>query len=340
MGDDAPPSTTLPASVNSAPPPPPPPPARSDSMPSIEALSLQAPPASSTLRPGQHPAMSQRSVTTANMTTSSTPLGNVNAARGPQRPTPQATISSRGGAINPDIAAKMRAFTLARQGAPRLSTGLSGPQGPMSSSVQSPGNVTPGGSIPAGAPGGLGVGGVPATFTRPQPSHVASAPSIPGRQPGKPLSLAEKRGLKMPGGLPGQAPPVGTVGGQPPAGRQKPKMTLSAMTAGSVQGTNGTGPDASSAGPAAEKKAASAMDKYAEFIDTETGSLKFKGKAVIHGKGIDFSSGSSFSISLDEVDTLDELGKGNYGTVYKVRHSRPQMRRPGQGLAGNKALPS
>ncbi|KAK4937655.1 MAP kinase kinase Wis1 [Elasticomyces elasticus] len=82
------------------------------------------------------------------------------------------------------------------------------------------------------------------------------------------------------------------------------------------------------------------MDKYAEFIDTETGSLKFKGKAVIHGKGIDFSSGSSFSISLDEVDTLDKLGKGNYGTVYKVRHSRPQMRRPGQGLAGNKALPS
>jgi len=37
------------------------------------------------------------------------------------------------------------------------------------------------------------------------------------------------------------------------------------------------------------------------------------------------------------VDTLDELGKGNYGTVYKVRHSRPKMRRPGQGLAGNKS---
>jgi len=79
------------------------------------------------------------------------------------------------------------------------------------------------------------------------------------------------------------------------------------------------------------------MDKYAEFIDTATGALRFKGKAVVHGSGIDFTSGRSFSISLDEVDTLDELGKGNYGTVYKVRHSRPKFRRTGQGLAGNKA---
>lgn len=85
-------------------------------------------------------------------------------------------------------------------------------------------------------------------------------------------------------------------------------------------------------------KMESAMDRYAEFIDKETGSLKFKGKAVLSSKGVEFASGQSFNISLDEVDTLDELGKGNYGTVYKVRHSRPQMRRPGQGLAGNKAL--
>ena len=84
----------------------------------------------------------------------------------------------------------------------------------------------------------------------------------------------------------------------------------------------------------------SMFSKYSEYVDTATGSLKFKGKATIHGSGIDFSSGSSFSISLDEVDTIDELGKGNYGTVYQVRHSRPKIRRPGLGLAGNKAPPS
>ena len=82
------------------------------------------------------------------------------------------------------------------------------------------------------------------------------------------------------------------------------------------------------------------FSKYSEYVDTKAGTLKFKNKAVIHGKGIDFSGGSSFSISLDEVDTMDELGKGNYGTVYKVRHSRPSMRRPGQGLQGNRPHPS
>lgn len=87
-------------------------------------------------------------------------------------------------------------------------------------------------------------------------------------------------------------------------------------------------------------KTGTAFDKYAEFVDTKKGVLNFKGKATVHGSGIDFSSGSSFSISLDEVDTLDEMGKGNYGTVYKVKHARPRMRRPGQGLAGNKAPPS
>jgi mitogen-activated protein kinase kinase len=87
------------------------------------------------------------------------------------------------------------------------------------------------------------------------------------------------------------------------------------------------------------KKQESMMDKYAEFLDKETGSLRFKGKAVLNSEGVQFASGKTFTISLDEVDTLDELGKGNYGTVYKVRHSRPRMRKPGQGLAGNKAPP-
>lgn len=80
------------------------------------------------------------------------------------------------------------------------------------------------------------------------------------------------------------------------------------------------------------------MEKYAQFIDTKNGALTFAGKATVTGEGINFAGGKEFRISLDEVDTLDELGKGNYGTVYKVRHSRPKFRRQGQGLAGNKVL--
>ena len=109
-------------------------------------------------------------------------------------------------------------------------------------------------------------------------------------------------------------------------------MTLSQIGTGGAQAqTNGEQTNGEA------RKEQSQMDKYADYIDTKTGALKFKGQAVVHGQGIDFSSGRSFSISLDEVDTLDELGKGNYGTVYKVRHSRPKFRRTGQGLAGNKA---
>ena len=114
-------------------------------------------------------------------------------------------------------------------------------------------------------------------------------------------------------------------------------MKLSDATGPSPQ-ANG---EANKQGSEGQSKQPETMfNKYSEFVDTATGTLNFKGKATIHGSGIDFSSGSSFSISLDEVDTVDELGKGNYGTVYQVRHSRPKVRRRGLGLAGNKAPPS
>ncbi|KAJ8120969.1 hypothetical protein O1611_g10224 [Lasiodiplodia mahajangana] len=83
----------------------------------------------------------------------------------------------------------------------------------------------------------------------------------------------------------------------------------------------------------------SQLKQFQEYIDTERGYLTFKGKAIITNKGVDFSDGSVFRISLDEVEKLDELGKGNYGTVYKVRHTKPRFPRFGPGLAGSK-MPS
>ncbi|KAG9670251.1 kinase-like protein, partial [Aureobasidium melanogenum] len=241
-----------------------------------------------------------------NMTQSSTPLGNVNAAR---RPAPTVSTLGRGGAVNPDIIARMKAFHMNRQGAPAAARnppttpGATTP-GPSPTGPQMPGGLPANFRMPPGVPG-----------SRPNPPSFASSPNVgAGRGP----SLAEKRGLKMPGGLPGAPPAAG--------GRQKPKMTLSGMGGGAN-------------GDSAPPKQESQLDRYAEYIDKETGSLKFKGKAILNSKGVQFSSGQSFQISLDEVDTLDELGKGNYGTVYKVRHSRPQMRKVGQGLAGNKAAP-
>ncbi|CAI5758241.1 unnamed protein product [Candida verbasci] len=59
---------------------------------------------------------------------------------------------------------------------------------------------------------------------------------------------------------------------------------------------------------------------YSKYIDIKSGQLNFAGKASLHSKGVDFSSGSSFRVSLDEFEYLEELGRGNYGSVSKVLH--------------------
>ena len=264
----------------------------------------------------QRPPIPHHSITSpplADMTASSTPLGAINAARRPGPPQP--TLSGRGSALPQDLAAKLKAFTMGRQGAPPVpglrTSNLA--QGPSRAPAPSPASPSP----------SLGPGGIPAGFVRPpglrpMPGATASSPAIANKS-----SLAAKRGMQLPSGLPGTQPP-------PPGGKKRPGLSLSQMTGGS--GAEVPGQSAQKSGGSE-----SLMDKYSDFIDKETGTLKFKGKAIITNHGVEFASGKTFSISLDEVDTLDELGKGNYGTVYKVRHSRPRIRRPGMGLAGNKA---
>ncbi|KAH7406958.1 Pbs2-type MAP kinase [Phaeosphaeria sp. MPI-PUGE-AT-0046c] len=263
---------------------------------------------------------------TSNMTYSSTPLGNINAARNPRTNAP--TISSRNSGLNvsQDILARIQAVHLGRQGAPP--NGAPG-RGPL---PQSPGpNQSQRNPMsPVSGPVMDNRGGVPGNFrpTLPVGGGFQSAPAIPGRAPVPKMSLAEKRGMGRPGGLPGglSGAAPSNSGAAPAAGKKKkPGFTLSSM--------NGGNPDDP------PKKPETMLDKYAEFLDAKTGSLKFAGKAILNSEGVQFASGTSFSISLDEIDTMDELGKGNYGTVYKVRHSRPRMRKPGQGLAGNKAAP-
>lgn len=147
-------------------------------------------------------------------------------------------------------------------------------------------------------------------------------------------------GLRLPGmGQPPQRPgaqpfpnsmPQIPTGGGGLAGKRKFGLKLSNMTPAPSE------PGAAPGAQPASHGAPSQMKKFEEFIDSENGYLTFKGKAVITNKGVDFSDGSVFKISLDEVEKLDELGKGNYGTVYKVRHSKPRVPRFGPGLAGFK----
>ncbi|KAL4934509.1 mitogen-activated protein kinase kinase PBS2 [Aspergillus undulatus] len=263
-----------------------------------------SPPAAKTI-----PSLRPTADNASKITPSSTHLGQVNAARhaGGATARPQASI----GSANQDILAKMKAFQLSRQGAPP-SLNQTASMGTIPQGVPQPGVSTPTGQLPGNSPsvmngplaGAMG-GRFPATH-RPSPKNWASAPTVGG-------------------GPPGTGSPKGGLA----AKRMKPGLKLSDATGPAGPAPGGQSP---ASGPVAGGE--SAFSKYSEYIDTKSGTLKFKNKAVLHGGGIEFSSGASFNISLDEVDRLDELGKGNYGTVYKVRHSRPHMRKPGQGLSG------
>lgn len=253
-------------------------------------------PASNTPRlPSLRPAADAQG--TPSMTASSTPLGLLNNAR---KPPAAANMSNlRTAQMAPSLEQKMKAFHLTRQGTPPTRPGV----GPSLSAGAGPIPDKPrfgAGAAFGGLPSGLQI---PPNM-RPVAHNFISAPAVP-KMPAKGGGLSARRGMKLPGGLPG-------------AGPDSPITPTSNGSAGAPGGTG------------------NAFDNFTEFLDTKNGTLKFKGKAIIGRDGIDFSSGNTFKISLDEVDTLEELGKGNYGTVYKVRHSRPRMRRPGLGLAGNK----
>lgn len=69
----------------------------------------------------------------------------------------------------------------------------------------------------------------------------------------------------------------------------------------------------------------SQMDEFKKYIDAEKGWLTFEGAATLTNRGVDFKGGRSFRMSLEDVIQLEELGKGNYGTVYRVQHA-PSIR--------------
>ncbi|KAK6524835.1 hypothetical protein TWF281_011733 [Arthrobotrys megalospora] len=215
-----------------------------------------------------------------------------------RHPPPSPTASTTTKAELPkdakDMQAILKAFHQKRQGS------MTGPNAPTLATA-SPGGAFIGGAFnPTASP----------RLNRPNaPSWQSSPASAAGSTPQK-QSLGFRRGLKLPGGLPGASP--SPVTGSGPAAA-----------------TNGTDP-----------ATGSLFNKFSNYVDTATGSLKFAGKAVIHGKGVDFSSGSTFRISLDELESLDELGKGNYGTVYKVIHRKPKVRVPGAGVAAALSLKS
>lgn len=168
--------------------------------------------------------------------------------------------------------------------------------------------------------------------------------------------LAARRAGGFPGG---QAPNLSSMGlggraggggGGPPAAglsgkRQKPGLKLSDIGGGGAAGANGspsngagganrsmgTTPSLHSnrgAQPPGRLASApsgglmsSAFSEFSDVIDP-SGRLNFAGKAILHASGVEFGNGTSFKINMEDLELHDVLGKGNYGEVRKVRHTK------------------
>ncbi|TLD11678.1 hypothetical protein PspLS_11803 [Pyricularia sp. CBS 133598] len=262
---------------------------------------------------------------TTAMTSTSTVTGTLTNAR---RPPPSA------GVLPADLMAKARALQSTRMGRPQMQAFGSGSSTSSASGLGSP--LPMGSNLgPQSPPVGLSTGGMAANMRfppniaanmqlnlggRPLPQGFPkSAPAVPSVRKAPP-SLSERRAMKL-GGLPGGP------GATPSMGTPK----LSDLQGGAPGPTAGDNADKKS-GAGGQAAPDNKLHDFKQYIDAENGWITFDGAATITRTGVNFASGHKFSISLDEIQVLDELGKGNYGTVYKVRHAKPKVPRFGQGL--------
>ncbi|KAH3681548.1 hypothetical protein WICPIJ_007493 [Wickerhamomyces pijperi] len=152
---------------------------------------------------------------------------------------------------------------------------------------------------------------------------ISSAAQIPIRAPQK-QSLSMRRGLKFPGGLPSLSEPAAQ--GQPNArstNTDQPKLSLPLSNSEPPQSKSSVSRliDRKGKLPAQQSMQLKGLfANYSKYIDIKSGSLKFAGKLSLDSTGVDFSTGSSFRISSDELELIEEIGRGNYGTVSKVLH--------------------
>lgn len=99
-------------------------------------------------------------------------------------------------------------------------------------------------------------------------------------------------------------------------------QTTSSSAIDGPQDTDGTEPKSNSN---SNSGIGGLFANFSKYVNIKSGSLNFAGKLSLSSRGIDFSNGSSFRITLDELEFLEELGHGNYGNVSKVLHKPTQI---------------
>lgn len=153
-------------------------------------------------------------------------------------------------------------------------------------------------------------------------------------------SFRAPQGLRPAPGLPpGAKPPQAPMGGLAGRRAKGPGLKLSdigtsnegddgSQSSTSLNGSNANVPPTkrrlAPPGRLAEAGGglmSTAFDMHKNIVDP-SGRLNFGGKAVLSASGVQFKNGTSFNINMDDLDLRDELGKGAYGTVRKVRHTK------------------
>ncbi|KAK0534676.1 MAP kinase kinase Wis1 [Tilletia horrida] len=177
---------------------------------------------------------------------------------------------------------------------------------PNASPVRLPPGFAPPQANGAAAAGGLGGPGNAAR--RGRPSLRLSDVYGPNGEGGPGAAAAANGTTDTTGGFlavssTGSHPGFSAARGAPPAGGLGRRM--------GPPGKLNTGPTTTSGG--------TPFANFSKIVDP-SGRLKFDGKAILHASGVQFQNGTSFKINMEELELQDELGKGNYGTVRRVKH--------------------
>lgn len=139
------------------------------------------------------------------------------------------------------------------------------------------------------------------------------SPQVAARLPKSKQSLSMRRGMKLPGGLPGglssSTDSSAALADSADKEDDKEKSSVSQLI------------DKKGKLPNSQKLQLKGLfANYSKYVDIKSGSLNFAGKLSLDSNGINFN-GTEFHISADDLSFIEELGRGNYGTVTKVLHT-------------------